>query len=61
MDMGLRILTTHHPKKIYDEISDILHQEERGQMDASVIGAFNGIVRERSTNMKVLPFELRRN
>ena len=41
-------------EKIYDEISDILHQEERGQAMAN----FNSIMEEGSTNKVVEAFVL---
>ena len=54
--------TTNHDddkiEKLYEEISDILHQKGRGQ----VIGDFNSIVGEGSTDKVVGPFGLgRRN
>ena len=38
-------------EKIYDEMSDTLHQEGRGQVNAIVMGDFNSIVGEGSTKM----------
>ena len=42
--------TTNHDddeiEKLYEEISEILHQEGRGQVKAIVMGDFNSIVRE---------------
>ena len=44
------ISTTDHEddekEKMYDEISDILHQEGRGQVNTIVMGNFNSIVEE---------------
>ena len=41
---------------MYYEISDILHQEGRGQVNAIMMGDFNSIVGERSTDKVVGPF-----
>ena len=49
-------------KKLYEEISEILHQEGRGQVNAIVMGDFNSIVGEGSTDKVLGPFGLgRRN
>ena len=49
-------------EKLYEEISEILHQERRGKVNAIVIGNFNSIVGEGSTDKLVEPFGLgRRN
>ena len=57
--------TTNHDDEIekpYDEISAILHQEGRGQVKAIVMGDFNSIVGDRSTEKAVGLFGLgRRN
>jgi hypothetical protein len=52
--------TTNHDeiKKLYDEISEILHQEGRSQVNAIVMGDFNSIVGEGSTDKVVGPFKL---
>jgi hypothetical protein len=50
--------TTNHDDKIeklYEEISEILHQEGRGQVNAIVMEDFNSIVGEGSTD-KVVRF-----
>ena len=56
--------TTNHDddviEKLYEEISEILHQEGRGQVNAIVMGDFNSIVREGSTDKVVGPFGLGR-
>jgi hypothetical protein len=41
-----------------DEISEILHQEGRRPVNARVVGYFNSIVGEGSTNKIVEPFGL---
>ena len=45
------IPTTNHDddeiEKLYEEISEILHQEGRGQVNAIVMGDFNSIMRRR--------------
>jgi len=45
--------TTNHDddkiEKLYKEISEILHQEGRGQVNMIVMGDFNSIVGEEST------------
>ena len=47
---------------LYEEITDILHQEGRGQVNAIVMGDFNSIVGEGFTDKVVGPFGLdRRN
>jgi hypothetical protein len=52
--------TTNHDKdemeKLYYEISEILHQEGRGQVNAIVMGDFNSIVGEGYTDKVVGPF-----
>ena len=49
-------------EKLYEEISEILHLEERGQVNAMVMGDFNSIVGKGSTDKVVGPFGLcRRN
>ena len=49
-------------EKLYQEISEILHQEGRGQVNVIVIGDFNSIVGEGSTDKVVGLFGLcRRN
>ena len=58
--------TTNHDddeiEKLYEEISEILHQEGRGQVNATVMGDFNSIVGEGSADKVVGPFGLgRRN
>ena len=58
--------TTNHDddeiEKLYEEISEILHQEGRVQVNAIVMGDFNSIVGEGSTDKVVGPFGLgRRN
>ena len=59
--------TTNHDdddeiEKLYEEISEILHQEGRGQVNAIVMGDFNSIVGEGSTDKVVGPFGIgRRN
>jgi hypothetical protein len=54
--------TTNHDdneiQKLYEEISEILHQEGRGQVNAIVIGDFNSIMGEKSTYKVVGPFGL---
>ena len=45
---------------MYEEISEILHQEGRGQVNAIVMGDFNSIVGEKSTDKVVGPFGLGR-
>ena len=53
--------TTNHDDKIeklYEEISEILHQAGRCQMKAIVMGDFNSIVGEGSTNKVVGLFGL---
>ena len=56
------IPTTNHDddeiEKLYEEISEILHQEGRGQVNAIVMGEFNSIVGEESTDKVVGPFGL---
>ena len=48
--------------KLYEEISEILHQEGRGQENAIVMGDFNSIMGKESTDKVVGPFGLgRRN
>jgi hypothetical protein len=49
-------MTKH--KNRCDETSEILHQEERGQVNVIVMGDFNSIVEEGSTNKEVGPFGL---
>ena len=58
--------TTNHDdgeiEKLYEEINEILHQEGRGQVNAIVMGDFNSIVGDESTDKVVGPFGLgRRN
>ena len=58
--------TTNHDddekEKLEDEISEILHQQERGQVNIRVMGDFNSIVGEGSTDKVVGLFGLcRRN
>ena len=47
--------TTNHDddkiEKLYEEISEILYQEGRGQVNAIVMGDFNSIVGEGSTDV----------
>ena len=43
-------------EKLYNKISEILHQEGRGQVNAIVMGNFNSIVGEESTDKVVGPF-----
>jgi hypothetical protein len=54
--------TTNHDddeiEKLYEEISEILHQEGRGQVNAIVMGDFNSILGEGSTDKVVGPFGL---
>ena len=54
--------TTNHDddkiEKLYQEISEILHQEGRCQVNAIVMGDFNSIVGEGSTDKVVGPFGL---
>ena len=45
-------------EKLCEEISEILHQEGRGQVNAIVMGDFNSTVGERSTDKVVGPFGL---
>jgi hypothetical protein len=56
--------TTNHDydeiEKLYKEISEILHQEGRDQVNAIVMGDFNSIVGEGSTDKVVGPFGLSR-
>ena len=55
--------TTNHDdeiEKLYEEISEILHQEGRGQVNAIMMGDFNSIVGEESTDKVVGPFGLGR-
>jgi hypothetical protein len=47
-------------QKLYEEISEILHQERRGKVNAIVMGDFNSIVGDRSADKVVGPFELSR-
>ena len=44
--------------KTYDEISDILHQEGKDQMNAIVVENFNSIVGDGSTSKVLGPFGL---
>jgi hypothetical protein len=54
--------TTNHDddeiEKLYEEISEILHQRGRGQVNAIVMGYFNCIMGEGSTDKMVGPFGL---
>ena len=54
--------TTNHDddeiEKLYEEISEILHQEGRGQVNAIVMVNFNSIGRGRSTDKVVGPIGL---
>ena len=54
--------TTNHDddeiEKLYEEISEILCQQGRGQVNAIEMGDFNSIVGEGSTDKVVGPFEL---
>ena len=54
------IPTTNHDddetEKLYEEMSKIMHQEGRGQVNAIVMGDFNSIVEEGSTDKVVGPF-----
>ena len=43
---------------MYDEISETLHQEGRGQVNAIVMEDFNSIVGEEFTDKMVGPFGL---
>ena len=43
---------------MYDNTIEILHQEGRGQVDAIVMGDFNSILGEGSTDKLVGPFGL---
>jgi hypothetical protein len=56
--------TTNHDddeiEKLYEEINEIMHQEGRCQVNAIVMGDFNSIVGERSTDKVVGPFGLGR-
>jgi hypothetical protein len=56
--------TTNHDddeiEKLYEEISEILHQKGRGQVNVIVMGDFNSIVGEESTDKVVGPFGLGR-
>jgi Endonuclease/Exonuclease/phosphatase family. len=45
-------------EKLYDKISEILHHEGRGQVNVIVMGDFNSIVGEESTDKVVGPFAL---
>jgi Exonuclease III len=52
--------TTNHnddeKEKLYEEMGEILQQEGRGQVNAIVMGDFNSIVGEESTDKVVIPF-----
>jgi len=54
--------TTNHDdieiEKLYEEISEILHQEDRDQVNVIVMGDFNSIVGEGSTDKVERPFGL---
>ena len=54
MDVLTRNRDEDEKGKLYEEISEILHQEGRGQM----MGDFNSIVREGSTDKVIGPFGL---
>ena len=58
--------TTNHGddeiEKLYEEISEILHQDGRGKVNAILMEDFNSILGEESTDKVVGPFGLcRRN
>jgi hypothetical protein len=42
--------------KLYEYISEVLHQERRGQVNAIVMGDVNSIVGEKSADKLVGPF-----
>ena len=56
------MLTAYHDnderKKFYDEISEILHQERRDQVNAILMRDFKRIVGEGSSNKVTGPFGL---
>ena len=43
---------------MYDEVSEEVHQKGRGQVNVIVMGDFNSIVGEGSTNKVLRPFGL---
>jgi hypothetical protein len=49
--------TRDHDEKMYNEISEMLLQEGRGQVNAIVMGDFNSIVGEGSTSKVVGPLD----
>jgi hypothetical protein len=64
--LDILLMKVHMPRtshdneigKLYEDFSEILHQEGRGQMNAIVMGDFNSIVGEGSTDKVVGPFGL---
>ena len=62
MKVQVYMATTNHDddeiEKLYEEISEMLHQEGRVQVNIIVMGAFNSIVGKGSRDKVVGPFEL---